>query len=1067
MRSFLLVIPFLWLLLFSACSQKNASTIEFAQSNYPTGTASLATPALYTASTQVSLNLNSSSAADVTYFTDGTCKWQNATWTTYTSSLTAVIPSGDGMKNINVMFRNADHFVSSCSTVQITLDTTAPTAPGTITFDNTASLLTATPVFSFAASLDAGSGVDHYEARLVDYTTEAPITSWSNIGNTTIGQQVTSLSLTERISYAVQLRAIDKVGNISAITKSSAVTAGPLLQLADTNFSSKGGVYSVTVNLSSAAFQNVQLTVHTVDGTALSGLDYRPMSGKTITIPAGSSSGTFLIDILDNPVGSTSRKFQVVVDSISNAALATSSMNIGVPVGVGSVVNNFTSIVASPGGSTCAINSTGSVYCWGDNTSGQVGNGSVGGNSAIATQVTSLPQAATKIALGFAHACAILADKTVRCWGYGGYYALGNNSTANSANAISPTGLSDIVDISSNNYTTCAINSTGSVYCWGLNTGGQIDGTYTNIPTPILISGLSGATQISRQGNNSCALLSTGDAKCWGSSYGPTPMSMGLTNLTSLSSGFGHTCGVDSSKQLWCWGSNTNLQLGQPSSLSSSFFTGKLFPYFTNVQKVFTGSYSTCAMKADNTVWCFGLNDRGQIGNSFYGTIGTPQQILNSYAVSTLAMGQYHGCAVLTNGQSRCWGANASGLLGGGYYNTDRNYFPTDPSFLSNMGTITNLTVSHGQVCYTNSDGYNCWGANTANIGLNVANAFQTFWSYLWGTAASTPHIVSSATGAWHMCYLYSDGSVKCAGKNEVGQLGNGTLTASNTLVNVTLPGGVTASRISAGLAHTCIDGSDNNVYCWGFSYQGQLGVNAPSNYFNTPQQVSVAGLHNVTAKFYSTCAQRISDGQLMCWGANWSGLFGNGTSGTAVWGPQQVSLPGAPISYDIGYQHGCAIYGTNHDLYCWGFNNVGQVGVGDTTMRTTPVLVTSLTNVQAVSLSGFHTCAITNSGKAYCWGLGSDGALGNGDASRANQLAPSLVSSIVGGATQIGAYSVTNFDYTSNYSFSNSVQMTCAVISLGAGYAHDSIKCWGGYGDDIGSRFSWFSSQGVPVVFQ
>ncbi len=1063
MSAKLLSIYFCLLWILSACVQQDSTNLGFASSNYPTGSASLTVPALYTTSKDIGLTLNSSNATEFAFFTDGSCNWKTAKWLPYSTSTSVRVPDSDGKKSIKVLFRNAAHFNSGdCSEVQIVLDTTKPTMPGTVTFSNT-SLLTATPLFSFAASFDAGSGVDHYEARVVDFATEAIIADWVNLGVGNINQQLTSLNLTERNTYAIQVRAFDKIGNISDVTKSAAFTAGPLLQMTDINFSTQGGVYSVSVSLSSPAIQNVSMIVHTEDGTAISGTDYRPMSGKVITIPAGSSSGSFLIDILDNPTPGPQRTFQVVIDSVTNAAPITNSMNIGVPVGSGSFVTDFIGI-ATGLETSCGINSAGKTYCWGSNSYGEMGNGA---SSAVkkpsAVLVPSMPQAATQITMGEHTSCVILADKTVACWGYDGVGGFNYSPT------VVP-GLTNAVYISAMTYTFCTVNASGNASCWGDNTYGQIDASKTDHPTAFLITGLSGVTQITQQSQNTCALLSTGRVSCWGATINATPVDMGISDVTDIASGINHTCAVNSSGQVLCWGDNATLQLGQPSPVVSSWTTPLLLPQFTSAQKIFAGGSSTCALKIDQSLWCWGKNSTGLTGSPFYGNQDTATQVLKDSNIKTVSISPgFHTCAVLTNGHVTCWGGNSSsGLLGGGYLYNKRYYFPIDPSFIGNIGLISNLTLSHAQTCYKSSEGTSCWGFNYVDYTLNLSNVFQTFYNYLWGSSANSPSVTDSVAGANHRCLLYSNGSVKCHGGNDVGQLGNGTTTDSSALVSVNLPAGVLATRISAGMAHTCVDGNDGKVYCWGFNHSGQLGYTTSGiEYSRSPQAVTGVGLQQVRANFFTTCALRTSDGNLVCWGSNKAGVFGNGTTANSTSTPVLVPLPGPPKKFDIGTQHACAIYGAGNALYCWGSNAVGQLGLGDLTDRTSPTLLSGVTNVQSIALSATHTCAIDSNSRIWCWGYNGAGELGINNVAIPMQKTPLLLPTILGGATKIGVSSTTVFNKSSNYDVSNVYSTTCAVIHLGDGYPHDSLKCWGGNGDNIGSRFSWSFAQGVPLTYQ
>jgi alpha-tubulin suppressor-like RCC1 family protein len=178
-----------------------------------------------------------------------------------------------------------------------------------------------------------------------------------------------------------------------------------------------------------------------------------------------------------------------------------------------------TAVVAG-NGHTCALLAGGAVWCWGENASGQLGNGSMGANVPTPTAVPGLT-GVTALTAGGAHTCAVLTGGTVECWGEGGNGELGNGMMSDSATPVAVSTLTGVTAISSSpalqGQTTCALLAGGAVSCWGLNNGYQLgNGTTTNAASPQAVPGITGATAISTGANGACALLADGTLRCWG-----------------------------------------------------------------------------------------------------------------------------------------------------------------------------------------------------------------------------------------------------------------------------------------------------------------------------------------------------------------------------------------------------------------------------------------------------------------------------------------------------------------------------------------------------------------------
>jgi alpha-tubulin suppressor-like RCC1 family protein len=291
------------------------------------------------------------------------------------------------------------------------------------------------------------------------------------------------------------------------------------------------------------------------------------------------------------------------------------------------------------------------------------------------------------------------------------------------------------------------------------------------------------------------------------------------------------------------------------------------------------------------------------------------------------------------------------------------------------------------------------------------------------------------SVGGGHTCAVTTSGGVKCWGNNYEGQLGDGTTANRNTPVDVVgLTSGVTS--ISSGGKHTCAVITSGGVKCWGENGFGQLG-DGTTTYIYTPVDVVglTSGVASVSSGYDHTCALT-SSGGVKCWGNNYEGQLGDGTTTDRHAPVDVVGLTSGVASISSGSGHTCAVT-TSGGVKCWGWNGYGQLGDGTTTNRNTPVDVVGLTSVGAsVSSGSSHTCATTTSGGVKCWGKNDDGQLGDGVTT--DRHTPVDVVGLTSSVTSI----------------SSGGKHTCAVTTSG------SVKCWGcNVGGKLGIAPGW-----VPV---
>jgi alpha-tubulin suppressor-like RCC1 family protein len=245
----------------------------------------------------------------------------------------------------------------------------------------------------------------------------------------------------------------------------------------------------------------------------------------------------------------------------------------------------------------------------------------------------------------------------------------------------------------------------------------------------------------------------------------------------------------------------------------------------------------------------------------------------------------------------------------------------------------------------------------------------------------------SVATGYLHACALTSDVKIECWGENGFGQLGDGTTTLRASPVNVVGLNGDNPFAIAAGQAHSCLlatfldapmTGLQGHAKCWGRNEHGQLGDGSGTDQ-HTPVAVAGGGMYtSISTGVTHTCAL-LPSGQVQCWGANSFGEIGDGTMDPRPTPVAVQGLSSAATAIAAGGFHTCAIV-AGGQVQCWGDNSNGECGDGTAqNNRLTPVTVQGLNGVTAITAGVTDTCALLSNGQVECWGAGTLGQLGDG----------------------------------------------------------------------------------------
>lgn len=425
-------------------------------------------------------------------------------------------------------------------------------------------------------------------------------------------------------------------------------------------------------------------------------------------------------------------------------------------------------------------------------------------------------------------------------------------------------------------------------------------------------------------------LMVTGDpgyipsAVIWGVAQGvlPTGLSLGTDGVVS-----GTPTEVNP-------GATFELQATYKGKTGAQTYTIRVGGVSLEATQIAAGAGFTCALTPAGGVKCWGAGSNGQLGNGSTANSLMPVQVQGLTAgVKSIAAGDYHACAVLTSGGASCWGMGTDGQLGNGLTADS-----AVPVAVSGLSSVTKIAPSLTYTCAIAGDAAKCWGANDyGQLGNGGTSASLSPFT----PTGITAGVTDIATGNGHTCVVMN-GAAKCWGDNYYSQAGTGISSSVDREYYVPqnvagLSSGV--SRIAAGYRHTCAV-VGGGVKCWGDNGNGQMGINdwgVSESEFPRDVFGLSAGATEVGAGFRHSCA--VVNGGVKCWGEDGSGQLGNG----AVWdqgvAPVDAIVAGSRVTYiSLGDQHTCAV--VDGDAKCWGYNWSGQLGDGTTNDRDAPVFV-------------------------------------------------------------------------------------------------------------------------------
>ncbi len=601
------------------------------------------------------------------------------------------------------------------------------------------------------------------------------------------------------------------------------------------------------------------------------------------------------------------------------------------------------------------------------------------------------------VELGLEHGCAVRTDDTVWCWG---------NNARGAFGAISdevfpaPFRIEDtpkgIVELSVGESFSCVRTKDNGVYCWGQNSDGQLgNGNTGTASAPTRAQLPDDVVSIEAASHHACAIVGGDSLICWGDNAdgqlgdGTTEESRalpeavsGLSNvpdgIRAVHGGHDHTCALKGDGTMWCWGANEAGQLGDGSGV------GQLEPVqvagLSDVDNFDCARSHCCAATSEGAVSCWGYGESGQLGNGMSVSRDTPVKVTLPGPARLVGVGDHHSCTILKDERVFCWGANSKGRLGNSTLTSSSR--PNEiPDFLATPGSVLDMGADTTVLSKPKKTAL-VWGSNEFGEYGNGTRSIQVSPFPIDTSARFT----SVDTGWYHSCAIGDDSLVYCWGANEYGQAGRGD--KEDVSAPSVVAGIQDIDLIATGNNHTCVHTLQNEIYCWGSNSDGQSGLRATTS---SPLPIlfenSLRELQEMVAGDDFTCALTPT-GDVYCWGD--SAIIGAGD------GPRAIDLPEGATDITAGGTHACAVLQSGA-VSCWGVNLKGQLGDNTIESRSTAAAVDFTGIAVEVAAGAQHTCLRTDTNDVFCWGDADYGQLGDGQSgsSSTDILVPTQVAGL------------------------------------------------------------------------
>ncbi len=557
-------------------------------------------------------------------------------------------------------------------------------------------------------------------------------------------------------------------------------------------------------------------------------------------------------------------------------------------------------------------------------------------------------------------------------------------------------------------YHSIALKTDGTVWTWGYNGYGELgSGNTTDRSTPFSVAGLTNILAVSAGNYHTLALKGDGTVWAWGANGngqlgdGTTvqrtaPVQViNLTNVIAIEAGLNNfSLALKSDGTVWGWGYNADGELGDGTT------TGRTSPVqvlnLSGVAQIAAGQYHGLARKSDGTVWAWGYGAYGQLGNGATTSQSTIVRVGSLASATSIAAGNLHSLAVQSDGTVWAWGADANGQLGDGT-TTNKSAPEQIGASVTGFSSFSRVAAGGNFSMALQANGATwAWGDNTqGELGNGSTTSSLTPVTQSacpapppandgLGVSAFTSHLSASVANKFTL-FVKSDGTVWGSGENSNGQVGDGTeIDRSSPVQAVNVTG---ATGVAAGQYHSLAVTTAGSVWSWGYNGYGQLG-----NGRTTDQAVPAAinGFAGAVAVAAGTNHSLVlkSDGTVWSFGANGNGQLGDTTTTSRSSPVQVVGLTGVTAIAAGGLGNYSLALKSDGTVWAWGYNADGELGNGLSASTTSPVQVAGLTNVIAIAGGGYHSLALRSDGTIWGWGYDAYGQLGDGGTAAEHNIA-------------------------------------------------------------------------------
>jgi uncharacterized repeat protein (TIGR02543 family) len=654
--------------------------------------------------------------------------------------------------------------------------------------------------------------------------------------------------------------------------------------------------------------------------------------------------------------------------------------------------------IATGLGQALLIDTNGGLWAWGYGANAQFGDGRAENENAFLRVGAENNWA--QIAVGDGHSLAIKTDGSLWAWGYSDW--LGNGQMQNEATPVRVGTDNDWSEIAADARHSLAIKTDGSLWAWGENRDGQLgDGTTTDRTTPVRVGTENNWRQIATGGYHSLAIKTDGSLWAWGDNSNGQLGDITIGNQTSpvrigtssgwaqISASASHSLAVKTDGTLWAWGDNTYGQLADAKANQSFPTQPGNVGTERDWSQVSASLFTSFAIKTDGSLWAWGYNEYGQLGDGTTTDRNMPVRVgtENSWERLGSAASSFGDFAIKTDGSTWAWGYNEPWL------NTlvperlvfSRDFMkdfvitvtefvsPTDitgvPTTavvgvpLTLTGTVVPTDAIKKDITWSIKDA-GTTGATLSGSTLNTtASGLVTVTARIKDAVLpSAVPIQKVAAGYYHTLAIDVNGGLWAWGYNEYGQLGDGTTEDKNTPVRVGTDNNwsqiTLGARFSVGLK------TDGSLWTWGENWGGALGDGTTTDR-TMPVRVGTDNDWNqISAGNFFTLATK-TDGSLWGWGYSQSGELGEDTHKDT---PARLGTENTWRQVYAGEYHALAIK-TDGSLWAWGDNTYGKLGDGTRTARSTPVRLGTDNNWSQISASAHHSLATKTDGSLWAWG--------------------------------------------------------------------------------------------------